>query len=68
MRNIRVPDLVGPNMNDVDSFLRWCAQFSRFPYSQVSYWVDTFKKGDGTDCYGHPIQLASGRTTLTKRN
>lgn len=55
-------------MNDVDSFLRWCAQFSRFPYSQVGYWVDAFKKGDGTDCYGHSIPLASGRTTLNKRN
>lgn len=48
-------------------FGSWCAQFSGFPYSQVSYWIDAYERGDGTDCYGKPIRLMEGKT-LKKRN
>lgn len=53
-------------MSEVDDFLSWCAQFSGFSYSQISYWIDVYKRGDGTDCYEHKVPLMSGRT-LKKR-
>lgn len=48
-------------------FLRWCAQFRGFPYSQVSYWIDAYERGDGYDCYGHRIDLQDGRTLKTRK-
>lgn len=48
-------------------FLRWCSQFSRFPYSQVGYWIDAYERGDGFDSYGHRIELRSDLTQVKKR-
>ena len=47
-------------------FLGFCAQFSDFEYGLVSYWIDVYERGDGTDMYGHQVPLMSGRT-LEKR-
>jgi hypothetical protein len=40
---------------EIDQFLRWCAQYRNFPYGQMLYWVDAFKRHDGTDMYERNI-------------
>jgi hypothetical protein len=51
---------------NVKDFLSWCAQFRGFEYGTVSYWIDVYERGDGTDMYGRNIELMDGRT-LKKR-
>lgn len=51
----------------MQDFLSWCAQFRDFPYSQVSYWIDAYERGDGIDCYGKRIELQGFRNSVKVR-
>lgn len=54
-------------MSSAQDFLTWCAQFRSFEYGTVSYWVDVYERGDGTDMYGHKVALRDGRALKERK-